>query len=53
MLPVGQVSPGLPVFVKPQVALFFIQLLSFRKMKLQDRQNGPRAYKQKLAGLRP
>ena len=41
----AQVIPGLPVFVKPLVALFFIQFLSFRKMKLQNRQNGPRAYK--------
>ena len=33
-------KPGLTSFSET-LALFFIQFLSFRKMKVQDRQNGP------------
>ena len=33
-------KPGLTNFSET-LALFFIQFLSFRKMKVQDRQNGP------------
>ena len=33
-------EPGLISFSET-LALFFIQFLSFRKMKVQDRQNGP------------
>ena len=33
-------KPGLTSFTET-LALFFIQFLSFRKMKIQDRQNGP------------
>ena len=35
------------------LALFFIQFLSFRKMKVYDRQMIPRAYQKKLAGYAP
>ena len=46
-------KPGLTSFSET-LALFLIQFLSFRKMKLQDRQNYPsksfRAYQKKLAG---
>ena len=49
-------KPGLTSFSET-LALFFIQFLSFRKMKVQDRQNGPsksfRAYQKKLAGYAP
>ena len=33
-------KPGLTSFSET-LALFFLQFLSFRKMKVQDRQNGP------------
>ena len=33
-------KPGLTIFSET-LSLFFIQFLSFRKMKVQDRQNGP------------
>ena len=46
-------KPGLTSFSET-LALFFIQFLSFRKMKVQGRQNGPsksfRAFLKKLAG---
>ena len=49
-------KPGLTNFSET-LAFFFIQFISFRKMKVQDRQNGPsksfRAYQKKLAGYAP
>ena len=49
-------KPGLTSFSET-LALFFVQFLSFPKMKVQDRQNGPsksfRAYQKKLAGYAP
>ena len=49
-------KPGLASFSETLV-LFFIQFLSFRKMKVQDRQICPsksfRAYQKKLAGYEP
>ena len=48
--------PGLTSFSETLI-LFFVQFLSFRKMKVQDRQNCPsksfRAYQKKLAGYTP
>ena len=34
------------------LALFFIQFLSFRKMKVQDKQNGPSGLPEKTGWLR-
>ena len=45
-------KPGLTSFSET-VALFFIQFLSFRKMKVQDRQSGPFGIPKKLAGYTP
>ena len=49
-------KPGLTSFSET-LAFFFIQFISFRKMKVQERQNGPsksfRAYQKKLAGYAP
>ena len=49
-------KPGLTSFSET-LAFFFIQFISFRKMKVQGRQNGPsksfRAYQKKLAGYAP
>ena len=49
-------KPGLTSFSET-LALFFIQFLSFRKMKVQNTQNGPsksfRAYQKKLVGYAP
>ena len=49
-------KPGLTSFSET-LAVFFIQFLSFQKMKVQDRQNGPSksfwAYQKKLAGYAP
>ena len=56
---VATCKPGKPRLTSfPEtLALFFIQFLSFRKIKVQDRQNGPsklfRAYQKKLAGYAP
>ena len=44
-------KPGLTSFSET-LALFFIQLLSFRKMKVQDRQNGPSGLPEKTGWLR-
>ena len=45
-------KPGLTSFSET-LALFFIQFLSFRKMKVQDRQNGLSGLPEKLAGYAP
>ena len=44
-------KPGLTRFSET-LALFFIQFLSFRKMKVQDRQNGPSGLPEKTGWLR-
>ena len=44
-------KPGLTSFSET-LALFFIQILSFRKMKVQDRQNGPSGLPEKTGWLR-
>ena len=44
-------KPGLTSFSET-LALFFIQFLSFRKMKVQDRQNGPSGLSEKTGWLR-
>ena len=44
-------KPGLTSFSET-LALFFIQFLSFRKMKLQDRQNGPSGLPENTGWLR-
>ena len=43
-------KPGLTSFSET-LALFFIQFLSFRKMKVQDRQNGPSGLPEKTGWL--
>ena len=44
-------KPGLASFFET-LALFFIQSLSFRKMKVQDKQNGPSGLPEKTGWLR-
>ena len=44
-------KPGLASFSET-LALFFIQFLLFRKMKVQDRQNGPLGLPEKSGWLR-
>ena len=44
-------KPGLTSFSET-LALFFIQFLSFQKMKVQDRQNGPSGLPKKTGWLR-
>ena len=44
-------KPGLTSFSE-SLAFFFIQFLSFRKMKVQDRQNGPSGLPEKTGWLR-
>ena len=46
-----QGKPGLTSFSKT-LALFFIQFLSFRKMGVQDRQNGPSGLPENIGWLR-
>ena len=46
-----QGKPGLTSFSET-LALFFIQFLSFRKMRVQDRQNGPSGLPENFGWLR-
>ena len=46
-----QGKPGLTSFSET-LALFFIQFLSFRKMRVQDRQNGPSCLPENIGWLR-
>ena len=51
---VATCKPGKPRLTSfsETLALFFVQFLSFRKMKVQDRQNGPSGLPEKTGWLR-